>query len=47
MLFVLVGQRFTQPRSVTLFVEPIEWVETTRYLGMTLNTQLTWSPHID
>jgi len=40
-------QRFIQPRPVTLFGEPIEWVETTRYLGVTLDTLLTWSPHID
>ena len=31
----------------TLFGEPIQWVDTTRYLGVTLDTRLTWSPHID
>jgi len=40
-------RRFIQPRPVTLFGEPIEWVDTTRYLGVTLNKGLTWSPHID
>jgi len=46
-IFACAGRRFVQPRPVTLFGEPIEWVETTRYLGVTLDTQLTWSPHID
>jgi hypothetical protein len=41
------GRRFIQPRPVTLFGETIQWVETTRYLGVTLDTRLTWSPHID
>jgi hypothetical protein len=40
------GRRFIQPRPVTLFGEPIEWVETTRYLGVTLDKRLAWSPHI-
>jgi hypothetical protein len=33
MIFTRAGQRFIQPRSVTFFVEPIQWVDTTRYLG--------------
>jgi len=41
------GRRFIQPRPVTLLGEPIEWVDTTRYLGVTLDKSLTWSPHID
>jgi len=41
------GRRFIQPRPLTLFGESIEWVDTTRYLGVTLDTRLTWSPHID
>jgi hypothetical protein len=41
------GRRFIQPRPVTLCGEPIAWVDTTRYLGVTLDTRLTWSPHID
>jgi hypothetical protein len=32
-IFARAGQRFIQPRPVTLFGEPIEWVETTRYVG--------------
>jgi hypothetical protein len=46
-IFARAGQRFIQPRPVTLFGEPIQWVETTRYLGVTLDTRLAWSPHID
>jgi len=46
-IFARVGRRFIQPRPVTLFGEPIEWVDTTRYLGVTLDKRLTWSPHID
>jgi hypothetical protein len=46
-IFARAGRRFIQPRPLTLFGEPIEWVETTRYLGLTLYTRLTWSPHID
>jgi len=44
-IFARAGRRFTQPRPVTLFGELIEWVETPRYLGDTLDTRLTWSPH--
>ena len=32
-IFAHAGQRFIKPRPVTLFGEPIKWVETTRYLG--------------
>jgi hypothetical protein len=32
-IFARAGRRLIQPRPVTLFGEPIEWVETTRYLG--------------
>ena len=45
-IFARAGRRFIQP-PVTLFGEPIQWVETTRYLGLILDTRLTWSPHID
>jgi len=44
-IFARAGRRFIQPRLVTLFGEPIEWVDRTRYLGVTLDTRLTWSPH--
>jgi len=46
-IFARAGWRFIQPRPVTLLGEPIEWVNTTRYLGVTLDKGLTWLPHID
>jgi len=46
-IFARAGWRFIQPRPVTLIGEPIEWVNTTRYLGVTLDKDVTWSPHID
>ena len=33
MIFARAGRRFIQSRSVTLFGEPINWVNTDRYLG--------------
>jgi hypothetical protein len=45
MIFDRAGRRFIQPRPVTLFGEPIQWVETTRYLGVTLDKRLNCSPH--
>jgi hypothetical protein len=35
------------PRPVGLFGEPIVWVDTARYLGVTLDKRLTWSTHIN
>jgi hypothetical protein len=37
-IFVRAGRRFIQLRPVTLFSEPIEWVDTTCYVGVTLDT---------
>ena len=37
-IFVRARRHFIQPQPVTLFREPIEWVDTTRYLGVTLDT---------
>jgi hypothetical protein len=45
--FARAGRRFIQPRPVTLFGKTIQWVDTTRYQGVTLDTLLNWSPHID
>jgi hypothetical protein len=45
-IFARAGRRYNQPPPVTLFGEPIEWVDTTRYLGVTLDSRLTWSPHV-
>ena len=46
-IFARAGRRSIQPGPVTLLGEPIEWVDTSRYLGVTLDEGLTWSPHID
>jgi hypothetical protein len=35
-----------RPRPIHLLREPIGWVETARYLGVTRDTRLTWSAHI-
>jgi len=35
-IFARAGLRFNQPRPVTLSREPIQWVDTTSYLGVTL-----------
>ena len=47
LIFARAGRRFIQPRPVTLFGEPIQWFDTARYLGVTLDSRLTLSPHID
>jgi hypothetical protein len=46
-LFAKTGRRIPKPRAVQLFGDPIEWVDDTRYLGVTLNKRLTWSKPID
>ena len=46
-IFARAGRRFIQSRTVTILGEPIEWVDTTRYLGVTLDKGLNCSPHID
>jgi len=46
-ILTLARRHFIQPRPLTLFGEPIEWVDTTHYMGVTLDTRLTFSPHID
>jgi len=46
-IFARAVRHFTQPRPVTLFGEPIQWVDTTRFLGIALDKRLTWSLHID
>jgi hypothetical protein len=45
MLFAKAGKRVHKPRPVQIFGEPIYWVDNTRYLGLTLDTLMTWSPH--
>jgi len=46
-IFARAGWRFIQPQPVTLLGEPMEWVDTIRYLGVTLDKGLTWSPRIN
>jgi hypothetical protein len=46
-IFARAGRCFIQPRPVKLFGELIQWVETTCYLGVTLDKRLTCSPHTD
>jgi hypothetical protein len=45
-LFAKAGKRVHKPQPVPLFAESIHWVDTTRFRGMTLDTMLTWSPHV-
>jgi hypothetical protein len=45
MLFVMTARRIQKPRAVQFLEEPIQWVETARYLGVTLDTQRTRSAH--
>jgi hypothetical protein len=41
------GRRFIQPRPVTIFRDPIQLIDNTRYLGVNLDKQLTRSNHIN
>jgi hypothetical protein len=40
-------QAYQNPRPVAVFGEPIVWVDTARYLRVTLDKRLTWSTHIE
>jgi hypothetical protein len=40
-------RRIQRPRPIQFLGELIAWVETARYLGVTLDTRLTWSAHIN
>jgi hypothetical protein len=46
MLFAKDAWRVPRPRPVQFLGEPIEWVDTARYLGVTLDSSLTWRPNI-
>jgi hypothetical protein len=46
-LFVKAVRRIQKPRAVQFLGESIQWVETARCLGVTLDTQLTWSAHVN
>jgi hypothetical protein len=43
MLFAKAAWRIPRLRPVQFLGEPIEWVDTTRYLGVTLDSRLTFS----
>ena len=47
MLFAKAGRSIPKLRPVWLFGEPIQWVDTSRYLRVTFTMRLTWSTHID
>jgi hypothetical protein len=40
-IFARAGRRFIQPRPITLFGEPIQRVNTSLYVGVTLDKRLT------
>jgi hypothetical protein len=46
-LFVKAARRIQKPRLVQFLGEPIQWVETARYLWLFLDAQLTWSAHVN
>jgi hypothetical protein len=46
-LFAKTARCFRQLRPMFFHGEPIEWVEAARYHGVTLDTQLTWSAHVN
>ena len=46
MLFAKAAWRFPKPRLVQLLMEPIQCVNTARYLEVILDTRMTWSLHI-
>jgi hypothetical protein len=46
MIFAKAAWRIPRPGPVQFLGQPIEWVGTARYLGVTLDSRLTWRPHI-
>jgi hypothetical protein len=46
-LFVKAARSIQQPRPVQFLGKPIQCVETARYLGVILDTQLTWSAQVN
>jgi hypothetical protein len=46
MLFAMAAWRVLRPRPLQFLGQPIELVNTLRYLGVTLDPRLTWRPHI-
>jgi hypothetical protein len=46
MLFAKTVWPVPRPRPVQFLGQPIEWADKARYLGVTLDSRLTWRPHI-
>jgi hypothetical protein len=46
MLFAKAAWRIARPRPVQFQGQPIEWVDTARYLDVTLDSRLTWWRHV-
>jgi hypothetical protein len=46
-LIVKAARRIQKPRAVQFLGESIQWIETARYLGVTVHTQLTCSAHVN
>jgi hypothetical protein len=46
-LFAKTARSARQPRPVQFLGEPIQWVQTALYLGVTLDMRLTWSAHVN
>jgi hypothetical protein len=46
-LFVKAARHIQKPREVQFLGDPIQWVKTARYLGLTLYNQLSWSAHVN
>jgi hypothetical protein len=47
MLFDKTDRRIPKPKSMQLFIETFNCIDTAHYLGETLDMLLTWSAHID
>jgi hypothetical protein len=47
MLFAKTDRRIPKPKPMQLYIEPFSCIDTTRYLGVILDTWLTWSTDID
>ena len=47
MPFAMAGRRIPKPRTVQLFGEPMQWVDTAHYLGVNLDKRISRLTHID
>jgi hypothetical protein len=47
LLYVKAARRIQKPRAVQFLGEPMQWVEETQYLGLTLDAEFTWSAHVN